>query len=134
VTISVLIIVFKELGLVFSIIIIGIVWLWWKNIRIERQKQKFDEMRNEYAASGRNNRDKEVLKRQRKNMNELVTLVNKLLNKHKNEIPPRLLDETKNSIRSYIDSVEFDKLYSLYEMLQESDATNINDNLKNFRG
>lgn len=127
---------FELMMLIILIIFIVLIWggqKWWNNTRVERKKQKFDKLRTEYEAHGRDNRDKKALKLQRKNMHEMTTLVNKLLDKHKRDIPPRLLDETKNLIQSYIDKVEFDKLYALYMVLLESNASNVYDNIRNFR-
>lgn len=118
------------------IILVVILWgirVWWKNTRIERKKQKFSKMRNDFASRGRDTRDKEALKLQRENIQELVVIVNKLLNRYKDEIPPRLFDETKNIIKSYVENVEFDKLYTLYETLQGSNTNNVYNNLENFR-
>jgi hypothetical protein len=105
---------------------------WWNNTRIIRKKQKIEMLRSEWAARGRDTRDKAALKLQQKNIKEMVKLVNKLLDKHKKYITPCLFGETKNSIKSYIEKVEFDKLYALYELLLESNMNNVNDNLKNF--
>jgi hypothetical protein len=125
-----------EMGFIITLLIIFLcIWYglnWWNNTRIVRKKQKIDNLRSEFAARGRDTRDKAALKLQRKNINELLKLVNKLLDKHKRYITPCLFDETKSSIKSNIEKVEFDKLYALYELLLESNMDNVNDNLKNF--
>lgn len=124
-------------GLAFSSVsaaVAGGIWFWWKSTRVQRQREKLENMRQEYANSGRSNRDKEVIKRQKKNITELGKIVNNMLDKHNKEIPPRLLDETKILVKLYVDNIEFDKLFILYNNIQNSDANNIYEKLKNFRG
>lgn len=120
------------------IIIIGVTtWLYWKwrkHTRIKRQKQKFENMRKKYINSAIEIRDAEAKKIQRKNICELAELVKELLNKYEKDITPRIMEETKKSMESYIEDLKFDKLHDLYKILSQSNRHNVHDNLKKFRG
>jgi len=101
--------------------------------RIERQEKKYTALREEYADKATNNRTMKAKILQKENTHELANEVNKLLFKHKRDIPPRLLDEINKSIVAYIDEVKFDELHDLYKILIKSNKNNVYDNLKDFR-
>ncbi|ABB32973.1 hypothetical protein Gmet_2755 [Geobacter metallireducens GS-15] len=114
-------------------IIIWAVWYYMKETRLERQKQKFEKFSQECASREEDRRDGKVTEIQRANMNELASYVKPLLYKFQRDIPPRFFDDLENLVQSYVDEVKAQKLYSLYNVLLNSNVKNVYENLNKFR-
>jgi hypothetical protein len=108
-------------------------WLIWRRqTRISRLLAKFQRIKTRITGKGQNDRLRLASARQRRNLKELASLVEKQLKTSKRNMHPSLYKRTSVFIEKSVTNLDFDRLYSLHHLLSQVDAQQVAPRLEVF--
>ena len=116
----------------FSVVVEHIQAQYLKATRIERQRDQFKQVQESIRKQGIASRENLLSKSQQADLEELSSIVKEQLEKFSIDIPPRLFQDARESIDKYVEAMEFDKVYTLYEILGSARKNTIFQELNRF--
>jgi hypothetical protein len=123
--------VMPEMFFVFILLMI-VLAVWEKATRVSRKQREFEKKLQLITIKANQQRGEMARQSLLSGMKELASMVNKELKGFEQEIPPRIFKETKDSINKYVESLDFDNLHSLYNVLANANNNTVLRALNNF--
>jgi hypothetical protein len=103
-----------------------------KATRFKRQRHRFEQVQKSIRERGLVSRESLLGESQRADVEELASIVKEQLEKFSIDIPPRLIQDARESIDKYVENIEFGKLYDLYTILGHARKNTVFQELNRF--